>query len=872
MNKLKSILLAGLLAILFLCTAERDNPFDVGSPLYTPPKMFIDTTVSTPKKDDTTHFDTLHMVFGGNKNESEFRYKFDTLPWSAWDSIKIYDRVNIPDGKHVFYVESRYRQGTDTIIDSVPFFVQVAGYRPNFPIKTDTNLSFILNAACTLSVSPAGAKPFTYQWFKDAISLNGKTSNNFILSALQFSDSGKYRCVASNNYGRDTSRWFWIHVAPKQNPGNPLSIILNAPLNGAKALSKSTIFNWSGKSLPGDSLFYRFYLGSSASQLDSITETSDTAFSKSDLFFYGAKYFWKVAVFNRTKDSASSELRSFTINSPPQISSFLPLNGAAGVGIPVKISWVGTDMDSGDLNRLRYDFYFANKDSGLVRTMKDTVATSMTISGLKYSTTYQWKVVVKDGKDTSTSQLFTFTTFVPTSKLISLQLLNVTLAPAFQSFVKAYAASLPYEVDSITIIPVAEDSFSVIKAGSSTVQSGGRITVKSLPVGLDTIAIKVTARDGIAVDTYTVIVSRTKPNTFQRYFGQTENDAANDVIQTSDSGYIIGGCIGNTSSTGFTRLIKITSAGELSWSKQYGSTSNVSAAYKLVQAANGHYIVLSQYIDTVLNLPHVWLFECDATGTIMWQKTFSCFGYQYEYVRAFAKTIDGGYIIAARAFSKAGLPTKVWLVKTTAAGIKEWDSLYGGPSNDDVETVAPLPDGSFLVGGTLREAGNGNDSAWIFKVDNAGKKIWSKTYPEFYKGSITGMATTSDGSIFVCGTMMGQNYIVNAFIAKLTANGSIVKTTKLEGADGDRNISSIKLMNDGSFALSGWTGPNGNWDGWLLKVNTNCDTLWTRKYGSPGNDFFTNVILTNDGGYILTGYLYNSGMWVVKTDRDGLIW
>jgi Secretion system C-terminal sorting domain len=62
-------------------------------------------------------------------------------------------------------------------------------------------------------------------------------------------------------------------------------------------------------------------------------------------------------------------------------------------------------------------------------------------------------------------------------------------------------------------------------------------------------------------------------------------------------------------------------------------------------------------------------------------------------------------------------------------------------------------------------------------------------------------------------------------------------------------------------------------DAWLIKTDSNGDTLWTKTFGSDTHDGALSVVQTSDGGYVWTGYLdistFNQDLWVLKTDANG---
>lgn len=60
-------------------------------------------------------------------------------------------------------------------------------------------------------------------------------------------------------------------------------------------------------------------------------------------------------------------------------------------------------------------------------------------------------------------------------------------------------------------------------------------------------------------------------------------------------------------------------------------------------------------------------------------------------------------------------------------------------------------------------------------------------------------------------------------------------------------------------------------DVYLIRVDKDGDTLWTRAYGSPAFEYGYSLDQTSDGGYIIAGYTehWSADVYLVKTDADG---
>lgn len=80
----------------------------------------------------------------------------------------------------------------------------------------------------------------------------------------------------------------------------------------------------------------------------------------------------------------------------------------------------------------------------------------------------------------------------------------------------------------------------------------------------------------------------------------------------------------------------------------------------------------------------------------------------------------------------------------------------------------------------------------------------------------------------------------------------------------------IQLTSDSCLIIAGQTqsfGPGGS-DFYLIKMDVNGDTLWTRVHGTPDHDACYHVLETPDRGFLMTG-VSNSSLYLIKTDSLG---
>jgi hypothetical protein len=102
------------------------------------------------------------------------------------DDIRFYDRVLNADEINALYHEGGWNAQVE--------FVNII--EDQVVCKEDT---------VTFEVMAAGILPIYYQWQKDGINITAASNSVLILPNVQDKDTGEYRCIATNDYGTDTS-------------------------------------------------------------------------------------------------------------------------------------------------------------------------------------------------------------------------------------------------------------------------------------------------------------------------------------------------------------------------------------------------------------------------------------------------------------------------------------------------------------------------------------------------------------------------------------------------------------------------------------------------------------------------------------------
>ena len=113
----------------------------------------------------------------------------------------------------------------------------------------------------------------------------------------------------------------------------------------------------------------------------------------------------------------------------------------------------------------------------------------------------------------------------------------------------------------------------------------------------------------------------------------------------------------------------------------------------------------------------------------------------------------------------------------------------------------------------------------------------------------------------------------DVWLIKTDSNGDSLWTQTFGGSNNDWG-SSVQQTTDSGYIISGGTGSFGSGDVWLIKTDSNGDSLWTQTFGGSDGDNARSVQQTTDDGYIITGYSTSFGnggrdVWLIKTDSNG---
>ncbi len=209
----------------------------------------------------------------------------------------------------------------------------------------------------------------------------------------------------------------------------------------------------------------------------------------------------------------------------------------------------------------------------------------------------------------------------------------------------------------------------------------------------------------------------------------------------------------------------------------------------------------------------------------------------------------------------------------------EFFYLYGGKGIDEARSIKEIPGGGYILAGTSSSFGQGDASVYLIKTDSMGKHLWSACYGGTQNDWAYSIEVTADSGYFVAGYSNSFNPPngFDAYYFKTDKNGNLQWQKTVSGTDWDF-IYGTTPMPDGGFILCGetYTNSNGGSDAYLIRINKNGDTLWTKHYGGLLDETFNSVTLMNNQIYAVGKNASHAtdtiaDGWIVKLDTNGTI-
>lgn len=320
-------------------------------------------------------------------------------------------------------------------------------------------------------------------------------------------------------------------------------------------------------------------------------------------------------------------------------------------------------------------------------------------------------------------------------------------------------------------------------------------------------------------------------------------------------------------------FISIQSNAQITWEKLFSGTStDVFRSVREVPA--GGYIAAGYTANFSSNDSDAFVARMDVNGDTLWTYTYNGPLSKKDLFYKVIPTSDGGFALCGYTNSVTGNSDDLMYMKLNSNGQQEWVKFYGGSGKERGQDIIQTNDGNFTIVGYTTSAPAQYYDALMLRVDNNGDTLWTQIYGGATYDDANSVKVLSDGGYIFGGQSDNPGNAFDQYLVRTTSNGTPIWTKKM-GTLGTDNIESLSILPDG-FILAGSSSTitGGDDDGYLVKTDTSGNVLWAKAYGDTAPDDFHRVEMTTDGGFIACGTTSSYGdedpnLWLVKTNSNG---
>ncbi len=214
------------------------------------------------------------------------------------------------------------------------------------------------------------------------------------------------------------------------------------------------------------------------------------------------------------------------------------------------------------------------------------------------------------------------------------------------------------------------------------------------------------------------------------------------------------------------------------------------------------------------------------------------------------------YATATLTSDNPGIPEYSFSLQGKANG---WLRTFDGTGDIQLTTLIPFGSGAYAYLGHTNSF-TAKSSIFIGALNAGGQVQWQYLYDGGDTDDNPGLIGSealkacADGGLISAFNSTISGYSTQIKVLKLNASGVIEWQRHFGGASYDY-VNSILETSDGGYILAGSTYSYGagDYDGWVVKLNSSGSIAWQKAIGGSGADTFKHIIEKSTGGFIAVG-------------------
>jgi uncharacterized delta-60 repeat protein len=259
--------------------------------------------------------------------------------------------------------------------------------------------------------------------------------------------------------------------------------------------------------------------------------------------------------------------------------------------------------------------------------------------------------------------------------------------------------------------------------------------------------------------------------------------------------------------------------------------------------------------------------------TAVFDKTF-CIR-QINHAASVIALSDGGFAAAGHTNAKGAGSRDAWVIRLDAAGGVLWEKTYGGKLADEASSIAAMPDGGFILAGSIQSWDFTKGDAWLIRLDARGEVLWEKTYGNKL-AAFTSVAALADGGFITAGKLhekSASTWKGTAWVLRLDASGNILWEQSFRGQETASASAAVELS-DGNFAVAANVSTRNSDDVQIIRLGAGGNILSDQTFRDLENGPAQSISALPGGGFAVAGWTYSevehkTYAWVLNFGPEG---
>lgn len=216
---------------------------------------------------------------------------------------------------------------------------------------------------------------------------------------------------------------------------------------------------------------------------------------------------------------------------------------------------------------------------------------------------------------------------------------------------------------------------------------------------------------------------------------------------------------------------------------------------------------------------------------------------------------DSSYVVAGSSGSWEQ-SAQGFLLKLDHQGNYQWSQAYGIQETEEVKRVFQRPGLGYYMAGISNSWSGGSYDPMVIYTDLFGNKQWIKTYESpSWERIHDGVQTIDTGMVLVGERQAVLGGSADIFLMKLDKNGDTL-WTKSFGTTGDDRAFSIQRISDTSYAIGGewYVADSAMQKGFIAEINDNGSLLWQTILGNHNGAYQISDLTQTPDGIMFVGF------------------